>query len=105
MIEEVLNEIAEAEAKAAEIIAAARETAKQISLSTAVESEKIKAEFVAETKRAVAEIKAAAEATAQAEADKISKKATDDAQQLVRSAERNVRAAGEWLAEKIKPNK
>lgn len=101
MIEEVLAEIAAAEEQAAQIIADAQNKAREIDRSATAESEALTATLSEETKRAVREILAAAEHAAEAEAAADAQKAQAAAQNLLRAAEKNVRGAGEWLAEQL----
>lgn len=101
MIEEVLAEIAAAEEKAAQILADARQSAREISLSVATQSDAIRAEFSEETKKTVREIASDAQAKASAEAATAAHNAELAAAALVKNAERNVRSVGEWLADMI----
>ncbi len=101
MIEEVLNEINAAEEKAAQILADARQSARDIALSVVSESEAVRAEFAEETKRLTKRIIEEAQALATREAAASAKEAELAAQALVRGAEKNVRSVGEWLADKL----
>ena len=101
MIEEVLAQIGEAERKAAAAVDAANETAREISLALAAECEAIRAEYDKETKRMVKEILAEAEKTAEKEAAEKMREAEAAAAALERSAEKNIRAAAEWIADVI----
>lgn len=101
MIEEVLNEINAAEERAAQILAEARQSARDIALSIVSESEAVRAEFSEETKRLVKQITDTAQADAAKAAAASAKEAELAAQALVRNAEKNVRSVGEWLAEQL----
>lgn len=100
MIEEVLNEINAAEERAAQILAEARQSARDIALSIVSESEAVRAEFSEETKRLVKQITDTAQADA-VKAAAASAKEAELAQALVKNAEKNVRSVGEWLAEQL----
>ena len=86
MIEQVLAEIRAAEEKAALIIEEANAKAKEIAQNSAAECDALRAEINAEIKLAVKEILAEAEKEAELEAAE---------------AQKNVRGAGEWIAENI----
>ena len=101
MIEEVLNEINAAEERAAQILAEARQSARDIALSIVSESAAVRAEFSEETKRLVKQITDTAQADAVKAAAASAKEAELAAQALVRNAEKNVRSVGEWLAEQL----
>lgn len=99
MIEEVIAEIKEAENKAAQIIAEAKQSARDISLSAAGKSEQIRAKMTEETKAAVKAIMADAEKQADKASDHAKKEAEQSAKDKARAAEKNVRAVGEWLSD------
>lgn len=101
MIEQVLAEIAAAERRAEEIIEQANVAAREISLSTAAECDALRFEADEEIKSAVKLIMAEAQEIADKEAAEAAKEAELNAQALIRAAEKNVRSAGEWIAENI----
>ncbi|MCI8458135.1 MAG: hypothetical protein HFE46_00490 [Clostridia bacterium] len=101
MIEDVLSDIRAAEERAARIIADAQNRARDIALSSAAAADAVRAEFAIETKRAVGEIMAAAQAKAEKESEAAEKQAQAAAQNVLRAAERNVRGTGEWLFDRL----
>lgn len=101
MIETVITQIVDAEAKAEQIIAHANSQAKDISLSLHGETENLKKEYAQLIKELVtARLKAA-----EAEADKLcleqAKLAEVSAANIVKNSDKNVQRTVEWLADLI----
>lgn len=101
MINDVMNEIAEAEKKAEAIVAAAVERARNISLSAQSEAESIKTEFALALKEKIGEINKAAERDGDREVADVMKQAQDAAAAVAKVNEKTFAKCVEQVAELI----
>lgn len=99
MIEKVIDEIAEAEKRADEIIHNAAAEAKNEAMSAHTEAETLMKELSGETKRLVGEILSRAEAEAEQSAEAVMHEAVVAAEKMTKQAEKNVQRAVEQIAD------
>lgn len=101
MINEVINEIVEAEARGEQIIAAAQASVAEIGVNTHTECDAVRAEYTRRIKENNDKTLAAARKTAEDMAAQAAVQAAAQAAQIIKNAEKNVQRTVEWLADAV----